>query len=83
MKEYIVWQVIDRRFDWFSWQDGEYISLAPDAEGIIHSQVFPGLWLFVSALLEGDMLSVIATLQNGLSSIEHQDFLATISCALD
>ena len=79
VKEYIVWQVIDRRFDWFSWQDGEYISLAPDTEGIIRSQVFPGLWLFVSALLEGDMLSVIATLQNGLSSIEHQDFLQQLA----
>lgn len=75
VKEYIVWQVMSERLDWFSLQDGEYISLTPDAEGIIRSQVFPGLWLSVSALLAGDMLQVIATLQTGLSCPEHQQFV--------
>lgn len=75
VKEYLVWQVMEERFDWFSLQDGEYISVTPDVAGIIRSQVFPGLWLAVSALLAGDMLQVIATLQNGLASNEHQQFL--------
>lgn len=75
VKEYLVWQVMEERFDWFRMQDGEYISVAPDAEGIIRSQVFPGLWLAVKALLAGDMVQVIATLQTGLSCSEHQQFL--------
>lgn len=75
VKEYIVWQVMDERFDWFSLQDGEYVSLTPDAEGMIRSGVFPGLWLAVSALLAGDMLQVSATLQTGLSCSEHQQFV--------
>jgi len=75
VKEYIVWQVIEERFDWFFLQDGEYISQTPDAEEIIRSQVFPGLWLSVSALLNGNMLEVIATLQTGLATPEHQHFL--------
>lgn len=75
VREYIVWQVMEERFDWFFWQDGEYISLTADVEGIIRSQVFPGLWLSVSALLAGDMLQVIATLQIGLSCSEHQQFV--------
>ncbi len=79
VKEYIVWQVMEERLDWFSLQDGEYISLVYDAEGIIRSQVFPGLWLSVSALLAGDMLQVIDTLQTGLSSSEHQNFLQNLS----
>ncbi|HEY9850044.1 MAG TPA: Uma2 family endonuclease [Leptolyngbyaceae cyanobacterium] len=79
VKEYIVWQVMEERLDWFSLQDGEYISLVYDPEGIIRSQVFPGLWLSVSALLAGDMLQVIATLQTGLSSSEHQNFLQNLS----
>ncbi|VXD20395.1 conserved hypothetical protein [Planktothrix serta PCC 8927] len=62
-------------FDWFLWQNGDYISLTPDAEGIIRSQVFPGLWLSVSALLNGNMLEVITTLQTGLATPEHQQFL--------
>ena len=35
VKEYLVWQVMDRRIDWFSLQEEEYISLLPDAAGII------------------------------------------------
>ncbi len=82
VKEYLVWQVSDDRFDWFCWQNGEYIALTPDAEGIIRSQVFPGLWLATSALLAGDIPQVIATLQTGLASTAHQQFvqkLATFS----
>ncbi len=75
VKEYIVWQFIEERFDWFFLQDGEYISQTPDAEEIIRSQVFPGLWLSVSALLNGNMLQVIATLKTGIDSSEHQHFL--------
>ncbi|SKB12212.1 conserved hypothetical protein [Planktothrix sp. PCC 11201] len=75
VKEYLVWQVMEGRFDWFFLQDGEYISLTPDAKEIIHSRVFPGLWLSVSALLNGNMLEVIATLQTGLATPEHQQFL--------
>ncbi|MDB9514982.1 Uma2 family endonuclease [Kamptonema animale CS-326] len=82
VKEYLVWQVINRRLDWFEEQEGEYISISPDAEGIIRSRVFPGLWLAVSALLDGDMPEVIATLQTGFTSAAHQEFvqqLATFS----
>ncbi|MEG4108339.1 Uma2 family endonuclease [Microcoleus sp. S13_C5] len=79
VREYLVWQVIDRRIDWFSLQEEEYISLLPDAEGIIRSLVFPGLWLAVPALLDGDMSSAIATLQAGLNSDAHQEFVQQLA----
>lgn len=79
VKEYLVWQVMNRRIDWFSLQEEEYISLLPDAEGIICSRVFPGLWLAVSALIDGDMPSAIATLQAGLNSDAHQEFVQQLT----
>jgi Uma2 family endonuclease len=79
VKEYLVWQVMDRRIDWFSLQEEEYTSLLPDAAGIIRSRVFPGLWLAVSALLDGDMPSAIATLQTGLNSDAHQEFVQQLA----
>jgi len=79
VKEYLVWQVMNRRIDWFSLQEEEYIALLPDAEGIIRSRVFPGLWLAVSALLDGDMPSAIATLQAGLNSDAHQEFVQQLA----
>lgn len=41
--EYIVWQIFENKLDWFRLQQGEYVSLEVDADGIIKSQVFPGL----------------------------------------
>jgi Uma2 family endonuclease len=75
IQEYIVWQVFESTVSWFSLQNGEYIELIPDADGIIQSLVFPGLWLDISALVTGNMQQVMAALQTGLSSAEHQEFV--------
>jgi Uma2 family endonuclease len=37
VQEYLVWQVYDNRLEWFYLQEGRYVSLLPDANGIIHS----------------------------------------------
>jgi hypothetical protein len=66
--------VYDRTIDWFSLQDGDYVSLPVDDQGIVKSQKFPGLWLAVNAMLSSEMQAVLATLQLGLSSAEHQAF---------
>ncbi len=75
VQEYIVWRRSDNQLDWFVLDPGEYISLLPDAQGVIRSRKFPGLWLAVEALLEGDMTQLVATLQEGLSSPEHAEFV--------
>jgi Uma2 family endonuclease len=74
IQEYIVWQVFDQKIDWFSLQDGDYVSLLPDQQGVIRSQVFPGLWLDLPNLIAGTMQPVLAVLQMGISSAEHQGF---------
>lgn len=68
VQEYLVWQVLEKKLDWFSLQNGQYVPLEKDSQGIIRSQVFPGLWLAITALLEGDKKQVINTLQAGLQS---------------
>ena len=75
VKEYLVWRVYDNAFDWFQLQEGKYIQLEGDAEGIVRSQVFPGLWLDKSALLSGNLAQVLEVLQQGISSVEHQNFI--------
>ena len=70
VREYIVWRTLDEQLDWFVLEDDEYVLLNADEQGIIHSRVFPGLWLAVSALLEGDMKTVLSVLQSGLESSE-------------
>jgi Uma2 family endonuclease len=79
IQEYIVWQSLENKLDWFGLHDSEYILLQPDTEGIIKSQVMPGLWLSVTALLAGDMVKVLEVLQTGLNSPEHTEFLRRLS----
>ncbi|MBE9235376.1 Uma2 family endonuclease [Anabaena aphanizomenioides LEGE 00250] len=79
IEEYIVWQVFEGTVSWFSLKNGEYIELVANEQGIIKSQVFPGLWLNVSALVTRNMSQVMATLQTGLSSGEHQDFVEKLA----
>ncbi|BAY24167.1 hypothetical protein NIES2100_39600 [Calothrix sp. NIES-2100] len=74
VQEYLVWRVYDGEFDWFKLQEGEYIQLTPNADGVICSQVFPGLWLDKAALLTGNLAKVLEVLQQGLASAEHQSF---------
>ncbi|GAA6616609.1 Uma2 family endonuclease [Scytonema sp. NUACC26] len=79
VQEYLVWRVYDRQFDWFRLQQGEYVQLEPNPDDIVCSQVFPGLWLAKSALLSGDLAKVLAVLQQGLSTLEHQSFVEQLS----
>ncbi|MGO9601536.1 MAG: Uma2 family endonuclease [Isosphaeraceae bacterium] len=75
VREYLVWRVLDRQIDWFVLREGEYEALAPGSDGILKSTVFPGLWLDPSALLRGDLASVLAILDQGVHSPEHAEFL--------
>lgn len=75
VQEYIVWQSYENKLDWFRLREGRYVALEPDGEGIIRSEVFPGLWLSVAALQGGNLAEVLAVLQRGLQTPEHQAFV--------
>lgn len=75
VKEYVVWRVLDRTIDWFVRVGDEYQRLKPTAEGWYKSRVFPGLWLDVPALLDGQLLKVFQVVDQGLATPEHQDFV--------
>ena len=82
VQEYVVWRVYDRQVDWFRLENGQYVTVPADAEGMIHSRAFPGLRLAVSALLSGDLAHVLAELQKGLASAEHQAFVETLTAGM-
>ncbi|MFB2838233.1 Uma2 family endonuclease [Floridanema evergladense] len=78
VQEYLIWRVYDEEFDWFRLNVGEYIKIESNQDGIIHSQIFPGLWLDKTALLAGNLARVLEVLQQGLATQEHQDFVQKI-----
>ena len=81
IREYVVWRVHDRQIDWFLLADDEYRRLEPDAAGVLHSTVFPGLRLAVEALLAGELATVLTELQRGLDTEEHAAFVERLRAA--
>jgi Uma2 family endonuclease len=79
VKEYLVWQVLDQKINWFYLESGEYLELQANADGIWQSRTFPGLWLDRWALLNGNMQRVFEILQLGLQSPEHTAFVQRLS----
>lgn len=79
MSEYIVWQVYENRVDWFQLQEGQYVLLQPDEQGIIRSQIFPGLWLATRALCQSNRAELSMVLQKGLQSMAHQEFVKRLN----
>jgi Uma2 family endonuclease len=75
VREYVVWRVDDSAIDFFALHQGKYKPLPADPGGIVRSQVFPGLWLDVPAMLSGDLQKVFAAIDRGAASAEHASFV--------
>jgi Uma2 family endonuclease len=79
VREYIVWRVLESQVDWFVLHGDRYERLAPDADGLLRSTVFPGLWLDPAALVGGDLARALAVVQQGVASPEHAAFVARLN----
>lgn len=75
VQEYLVVQMYEQVATWFVLRDGDYVTIAPNDDGILRSEVFPGLWLQPAAIWVNDLESLLKTLQQGINSPEHQSFV--------
>jgi Uma2 family endonuclease len=81
IQEYLVWRTFDDAIDWFALHGGNYERLSTGGDGIVRSEVFPGLWLHPVALMSGDSQALISAVQQGLASPEHAAFVARLRSA--
>jgi Uma2 family endonuclease len=79
VREYIVWRTLEKAIDWFILRGDHYEKMAPGEDGVLRSEVFPGLWLDPVAMVHGDRARVVAVLQQGLASPEHADFVSRLA----
>jgi hypothetical protein len=77
--EYVVLCVEEQELYWFTFRPQG--SIRPDRKGIFRSRVFPGLWINGPALLNRDTERLAATVQQGLASREHADFVRRLQAA--
>jgi Uma2 family endonuclease len=78
VQEYLVLRTTEAAVDWFALRGGVYERLAADAHGVLRSEVFPGLWLDVPALLRGDTAAMRAAVLRGTATAEHAAFRARL-----
>jgi Uma2 family endonuclease len=78
IREYIVAQAYEERVDWFVLRADGYEALKADTNGIIRSEVFPGLWLPAAAVWQGDLAKMLAVVQEGLASAEHALYVKSL-----
>lgn len=79
VREYVVWRTQDEEIDWFVLREGQFERLPADADGILRSQQFPGLWLDAAAMTSGNLKRVIQVVQQGLASAEHAEFVCRLA----
>ena len=79
VREYIIAVVPSKQLIWKELVAGKFQLVEPDADGILRSRCFPGLWLDPAALWSQDRASLFAVLQQGLATPEHAAFAARLA----
>jgi Uma2 family endonuclease len=79
VQEYLVLLAHEQETRWYQLVEGEYVLLSPDEDGIICSQIFPGLHFHPDLFWADDLSGLLAVLQEGLSSPEHQAFVEQLT----
>jgi Uma2 family endonuclease len=75
VREYLLWRTEDRAVDFFQLTDDDYRSATPDAQGLVHSGVFPGLCFDIPALLATDLAKLLAAIDRAIQSPAHAQFV--------
>jgi Uma2 family endonuclease len=78
VREYLVWRTLDGAVDWFILREGRYEPLTLGADGLLRSEIFPGLWLDPAALIRGDLPRLFQVLDQGTSTPEHAAFVGRL-----
>jgi Uma2 family endonuclease len=76
VQEYLVLLTYEQRALWHVLTAGKYVPMQPGSDGLLRSQVFPGLWLDPASLWANEVAGVLAMQQEGLRSPEHAEFVA-------
>lgn len=77
--EYLVMAVADRKLYWFDLPANR--ELTPTSDGIVRIGSFPGFWINIAGLFQPDYKQLMATLQQGLDSPEHVEFVRRLDAA--
>ena len=79
VQEYVVVALDPEEVYWHVRRGDNLVSVPAGADGLYRSEVFPGLWLDPDALLASDASGLLAALEPGLRTPEHEQFVARLA----
>ncbi|MGQ0634662.1 MAG: Uma2 family endonuclease [Planctomycetaceae bacterium] len=79
VREYLVLCLEEQEIRWFDFLTRTQI--VPDERRILLSRALPGFWLLEPALLARDSKALIKTVERGLASAEHAEFVRRLQAA--
>lgn len=79
VREYVTILMYEQEIRWHRLTTKGFNLLAPAADMLWKSTIFPGLWLDGKAMLANDSAKVLATLQQGLQSPGHAAFVKRLA----
>jgi Uma2 family endonuclease len=77
--EYVVLGVNPDEVYWHIRENNRLVRVPADPDGIYRSRVFRGLWLDPAALYAYNLPAILATVERGLASPEHAEFVARLA----
>lgn len=77
VREYVVVCIEEEEFRWFDLTRDRELPI--DADGVLRSFEFPGLWISTRAVFERDTTRLVAMLQEGLASADHAAFVRRLA----
>ena len=79
VREYLIWRVDDKMFEWYVLRDDGFQLQPLPEDGMCRSEVFPGLRLNAAAMLQRDGKNVMKALNEGLSTAEPATFVTELA----
>ena len=78
VRDYVVVAIDPNEVFWHVRRGDQLVRIFPGDGGIYRSEAFPGLWLDPLALYRCDLIALSATVDLGLASPEHADFVLNL-----
>ena len=79
VQEYLALLAFEREMRFWGLNEGEYIAVDPDVEGVLRSQVLPGFWFRSDWFWEGRLAKLLQLVQEGIASPEHKAFVDSLA----
>lgn len=78
VQEYVVLLARERETRWHHLSEGTYELIQPDKNGVLRSQVFPGLHFHPDLFWADELATLLEVLQAGIATPAHQAFVAEL-----